>query len=596
MNKKILSLFLALAAGSAWGGTSVGKSDYFPLERNIAVGINAPGAVRAEIEISIPSLKEVQRYELTRSEGALAGGVYLPAGKENFVSVTAFDERGEKLYAGSGYIAAGEKFTPQTDIRLEGKETKDPLMARFGTYRLGLGVAAGPGDKGLVLEATLFDAMGNHLPFKPDDIVWYGLPEKFELLKYSCFRESLCIELPDISGYADLIACMSDITCSIPDPPDTRGPYWYVVTGRNHTCALTIANEIHCWGDNRYGQLRATPSTCPAGTSTWPSDCSTVPLPIQCGAGEVCKFQSLAAGGERTCAVDTAGKVWCWGSHPDASTDDPVPLSYADRFNGEVKASTANGSKVSFAAVDTDLRHSCAISSTHAMYCWQFNQSQLDDSYIVNPGTQYQSVSVGKDHVCAVQISGKFECWGSNFDGQLNGTHTGSSGILHPGLTDILTRGGEHPAAGATSSCAQDLDDSTICWGSPSHWVGSTSATGGWMALRHSYATSLASNADTCAVSGGRLPCTRICATGLGGDLFCGNWKSWAPPTQLPMVPAPASDHYISWNQTDVGPNHVCAVSTQRDVWCFGNNTYGQFGTGAVSTARTDEPLTPAIH
>jgi alpha-tubulin suppressor-like RCC1 family protein len=261
-----------------------------------------------------------------------------------------------------------------------------------------------------------------------------------------------------------------------------------------------------------------------------------------------------------------------------------------------VKASTANGSKVSFAAVDTDLRHSCAISSTHAMYCWQFNQSQLDDSYIVNPGTQYQSVSVGKDHVCAVQISGKFECWGSNFDGQLNGTHTGSSGILHPGLTDILTRGGERPAAGATSSCAQDPDDSTICWGSPSHWVAPTSATGGWMALRHSYATSLASNADTCAVSGGRFECTRICATGLGGDLFCGNWKSWAPPTQLPMVPAPASDHYISWNQTDVGPNHVCAVSTQRDVWCFGNNTYGQFGTGAVSTTRTDEPLTPAIH
>ena len=45
-----------------------------------------------------------------------------------------------------------------------------------------------------------------------------------------------------------------------------------------------------------------------------------------------------------------------------------------------------------------------------------------------------------------------------------------------------------------------------------------------------------------------------------------------------------------------VGPNHVCAVSTQRDVWCFGNNTFGQFGIGTTSTARTDEPRTPANH
>jgi len=596
MNKKILSLFLALAAATAWGGPEIGKSETFPLERNIAVGISAPGAVRAEIAISIPSLKEVQRYELTLSEGALAGGVYLPPGKENFVSVTAFDERGEKLYAGSGYIAAGEEFTPQIDIRLEGKESTGSLIARFGTYRLGLGLAAGPGEKSLVLEATLFDAMGNHLPFKPDEIEWRGLPEKFELLKYSCFRESLCIELPDISGYADLLACWRDITCSIPDPPDTRGPYWYVVTGRNHTCALTIASEIHCWGDNRFGQLRATASTCPASVSNRPSDCSTVPLPIQCGAGEVCKFQSLSAGAERTCAVDTDGRAWCWGAHGDPFTGETVSDTSSYRMNGEIVASTGNMTKVKFTVIDTDLTETCAISTTRAMYCWWYNEDQLSDAYIVNPGTQYQSVSVGKDHVCAVQISGRFECWGGNFDGQLNGTHTGSSGVLHPGLTEILTRGGYHPAAGATNSCAQDPDDSTICWGSPSHWVGSTSATGGWMALRHSYATSLASNTDTCAVSGGRLECTRICATGLGGDLFCGNWKSWAPPVQLPMVPDPASDHYISWTQMDVGPNHVCAVSTQRDVWCFGNNTFGQFGIGTTSTARTDEPRTPANH
>src|SRR5688572_15556228 len=586
MNKKIPSLLLALAAATAWGGPEIGNSGPFPLEPNIAVDINAPGAIRAEVAISIPSFKEVQRYDLQVSECALVGGVYLPPGKANFVSITTFDAHGEKLYAGEGNVAVGDSFTPQIDIHLEGRETKDPLTAKLGTYRLGLGLAAGPGEEGLIVEATLFDALGKHLPFKPDDIQWGGLPEKFELLPYSCFGESLCIELPDPRVHEDLIACMRDVVCSHQKPKDTRGPYWYVVTGRNHTCALTTANEIRCWGDNRYGQLRSTPSACPSGVAFWPSDCSTVPLPIQCGPGEACKFVSLAAGGERTCAVDTAGKLWCWGADPDVY-DGIATFEYANRFNGEIEATIANENPVTFIAVDTDLRTTCAISSTRALYCWDFHTSQLTDSAVRNPGTQYASVSVGKKHVCATQVSGKFECWGDNFDGQLNGTHTGSSGVLHPGLQEILTRGGHRPSAGATSSCAQDPDDNTICWGSPSHFVGS-SVTGGWKALHHSYATSLASNTDSCMTGGGSFACTRICATGLGGDLFCGNWKSWAPPTQLPMVADPPNDHYVIWNQVDVGPNHVCAVTSQRDIWCFGTNAFGQFGTGTISTTRTD--------
>jgi hypothetical protein len=120
--------------------------------------------------------------------------------------------------------------------------------------------------------------------------------------------------------------------------------------------------------------------------------------------------------------------------------------------------------------------------------------------------------------------------------------------------------------------------------------VGGTVATGGWEALHYSYATSLGSDVDMCPVGGGSQACTRICATGLGGDLFCGNWKSWATPTQLPMVADPPSDHYVVWNQMDLGPNHVCAVTTQQDIWCFGTNAFGQFGTGTFSTARTDVP------
>lgn len=586
MNSKILALFFATAAASAWGGEE--------LTPNIAVDIRAPGAVHAEIEVTLGSREEVRRFDLKQGEDGLVGGIALAPGKPSLVRITAFGAEGKQLYAGESYLEVGKELTPQVDIALEGRETRGVAAAKFGTYRLGLKLAAGPGEQSLLVQATLFDATGRHLPVKPDDFSWRGWPEKFEPLPYSCFRDSLCIELPDPGKYRDLIACMRDVVCSHTDPPDTRGPYRHVVTGRNHSCALTMDDEIRCWGDNRYGQLRASPSLCPMSISPWPSGCSPVPIPIQCGAGEICKFKSLAAGGERTCAVDTTGRLWCWGSAPDVSGE-PVSLSYRDLFNGEVEAFTANGTKVTFVSVDIDLRHSCALASSGALYCWEFNRSTLDDGNVHSPGTSYRSVSTGKRHSCAQQSSGKFECWGDNYDGQLTGTHTGSSTSVHPGLQEILTRGGHRPAAGSTSTCAQDPDDNTICWGSPSHNVASGNGTGGWTALRHSYATSLASNSDTCQVSGNSFACTRICATGLGGDLYCGNWKFWAPPVELPEVPDPVSDHVVSWTQTDVGPNHVCALTTQREIWCFGTNAFGQLGTGAFSVARTDVPTTPVI-
>jgi alpha-tubulin suppressor-like RCC1 family protein len=48
------------------------------------------------------------------------------------------------------------------------------------------------------------------------------------------------------------------------------------------------------------------------------------------------------------------------------------------------------------------------------------------------------------------------------------------------------------------------------------------------------------------------------------------------------------------WQEADVGPNHVCGVTTMQEVWCFGLNSFGQFGTGVRSTTRVDVPVTAA--
>ncbi len=61
-------------------------------------------------------------------------------------------------------------------------------------------------------------------------------------------------------------------------------------------------------------------------------------------------------------------------------------------------------------------------------------------------------------------------------------------------------------------------------------------------------------------------------------------------PGPLSPVKKPWTDYGVDYTQTDVGPNHACAVTSERDIWCWGMNDYGQFGTGAYSNMDTWEP------
>ena len=74
-----------------------------------------------------------------------------------------------------------------------------------------------------------------------------------------------------------------------------------VATGENHTCALTTAGGVLCWGHNTSGQVgdgSATPRLTPVAVTGL-------------GSG----VQALTAGDSHTCALTTAGAVLCWGDN-----------------------------------------------------------------------------------------------------------------------------------------------------------------------------------------------------------------------------------------------------------------------------------------
>ena len=209
MNKLQVALIFGLP-GVALAEPGVGTSDYFPLERNLAVDVHAPGAVRAEVGISIPSLREALQYRFELHDGRATGGVYIPPGGEALVHVSAFDERGERLYAGGSHVYIDKELTPELGLVLEG-DPVDPAELRIGTYLLTSELVTR--DRGeTVLQVALVDAWGNHLRLATEDIQWTW-PKGFETTPYPCDSNSLCVDVPDPGVLVGSFGCIQDYTC-----------------------------------------------------------------------------------------------------------------------------------------------------------------------------------------------------------------------------------------------------------------------------------------------------------------------------------------------------------------------------------------------
>ena len=597
MNTKLWAILTALAGAAFIALPAAAGGDDF---KNLAVDIDAPGAVRAEIGISIPSLREDLRFELgVNQEGQLAGGIYIPPGEAAAIDVVAFDAGGKPIYKGAGVAEIGKELTREFRVPLEGRESKTALDARFGSQLLTAGIVGGT-DELLQVGVTLLDPYGQ-VKFSPEDLEW-KLPDGFPEIKYSCFNDSLCIFEWKPTREQEVIALCLKL---YPEPcfsgtlPDPRGPYKYVAVGQNHTCALTVTNDIRCWGDNLFGQLGAPSPSCGS------RDCSRVPIAVQCPAGEVCKFRSVAAGGDHTCAVDTNGKAWCWGEDGSPAAGLSSFGSLPKHTHRRTPAFTDLGVPANFVAIDTNVAHTCAVSAARDVFCWGGNFSgelgaplailSTTNAQLVRSGNRYKSVTTGLSHSCAVHATSDLvDCWGDNSQFQLTGNVNPAKFITINSKVPLASRGLQFTASGATSTCAQTPTDDTVCWGKPSSGAPISSASQGFIALAASYARSIATDATDCNL--GFRNCTRICITDLGGELHCQYWKASAPPPQLSKVPDPKGVAVISWTQVDVGPNHVCAVTTRQDVWCFGDNSWGQFGTGASSSVRTEEPVTAANH
>jgi alpha-tubulin suppressor-like RCC1 family protein len=84
-----------------------------------------------------------------------------------------------------------------------------------------------------------------------------------------------------------------------------------ITAGQNHTCALSTAGGVKCWGFNSTGQL----GNNSAADSIIPVDVS----------GLTSGVAAIAAGDYHSCALSTAGGVKCWGLNIFGQLGDGTP-------------------------------------------------------------------------------------------------------------------------------------------------------------------------------------------------------------------------------------------------------------------------------
>ena len=158
----------------------------------------------------------------------------------------------------------------------------------------------------------------------------------------------------------------------------------------SHSCKI-VSGKAYCWGDDSDGELGNDSTTQ-----------SNVPVAVYTGGAlSGVTLTQISAGVDSTCALSSAGLVYCWG------------------YNGRGGAGDNSGSNSSVPVA-------VATSGTPMA------------------GKTIVQVTVGYYFVCAVDSSGLVYCWGSNCYGNL-----GNGSTLNSSVPVAVTTSGT-PMAGKT--------------------------------------------------------------------------------------------------------------------------------------------------
>ena len=287
---------------------------------------------------------------------------------------------------------------------------------------------------------------------------------------------------------------------------------------------------------------------------------------------------------QTSCERLPSGSVYCWGRGATGT------LGNGGTTDASTPVAVSGGLTFSALAVGT-AAHECGLVGTTA-YCWGLNDAgQLGDSSQVNRATPtlvrgtvaFQQLAVGGNTTCGLTAANALWCWGWSGTAGFTGTPEGAGrAVLAPqaittpaAFTKIAVA--DDAVCGLTATgdlwCRGQGADGWNLDGSLTQRHVFTKATGGpWSDVSASYL-------GLCAIaqSTGRAHCAGfdqgVGALGTGTEVY---------GAQATLVPVASSRTAVS---VVARPFGGCLLASDGATECWGNNNYGQNGTGNLESS-----------
>ncbi len=378
--------------------------------------------------------------------------------------------------------------------------------------------------------------------------------------------------------------------------PDTAN-WLTVSTNYSHTCGikkdeatLKDAYSLWCWGSNNRLQLGLA-ATANAATSQF----VTKVIPPAIGFNpQTDVWIAVSSGDEHTCAISAtkvdasipvSGKLWCWGNNIYRETGNASGTKIILENSNSVDSSS------NWVSVAAGLNKSCAINDAGAAFCFGYNASVsfVDNSFsmtaVSGPNENWTSIHVGFGHECGVKTitesnvtKSKLHCWGQQQFAQL-GTGFNYNNYI-PNLISNYDTSVDSPyvwktlAAGGLHTCAIKNDNSLWCWGR-NYWgqlgLGNDipKTTLSKVGLDTDWSSVDSYFKATCARKGN----SSLWCWGQNGDGQLGNGTTFDEG-----APLQTDDAALDWASVANGQYHTCGLKNDNSLWCWGSTFYGQLG------------------
>jgi len=173
-----------------------------------------------------------------------------------------------------------------------------------------------------------------------------------------------------------------------------------VAVGYLHTCGLTTAHEIYCWGDDSRGELGSGKSTPLGFTAT----------PRLVSGGLSWEHVSVSDGFFFSCGLTTTGAAYCWGANEYAQLGDNSTI------DDSVPVAVVGGA--AFTSIAVGGTHTCAIAAADSTaYCWGTNgigraATEVDSvAAPVDGSTKFRGIDSHGEKSCGPQPDLSVVCW-----------------------------------------------------------------------------------------------------------------------------------------------------------------------------------------